>query len=54
MASTSVAGPPRSGRADLCSFLTAVDIVLDTHVILFIPDFMPQEAQKAQISCAGF
>src|SRR6476469_213732 len=27
IASTSVAGPPRSGRADLCSFLTAVDIV---------------------------
>src|SRR5215211_5141082 len=27
IASTSVAWPPRSGRADLCSFLTAVDIV---------------------------
>src|SRR6185503_465281 len=27
MASTIVACPPRSGRADLCSFLTAVDIV---------------------------
>src|SRR5215213_2355676 len=27
IASTSVAWPPRSGRADLCSFLMAVDIV---------------------------
>src|ERR1044072_1912242 len=33
IASTIVACPPRSGRADLCSFLTAVDI-LDTQADL--------------------